>query len=205
MSNNSKMIYTGKVHRWMSERGYGFIKTATLPQDIMVRFPAIGGGNLVVGQEISFQLQPNCQKSIRVQRIIGEQGVNRLWFDQDGNRVDWNVGFRRECRRIEYNNSIPLNERSRSVHLDVAYLTDPADDETAFQKMVTRARETERRIKASIAANRLMGPKLIRPPKGGNEKRRELGRSRSPSPGRHPRDRNPASAQMTHQNTRPRY
>eukprot|EP01060_Flectonema_neradi_P033594 TRINITY_DN5683_c4_g1_i1.p1 TRINITY_DN5683_c4_g1~~TRINITY_DN5683_c4_g1_i1.p1 ORF type:complete len:221 (+),score=30.90 TRINITY_DN5683_c4_g1_i1:43-663(+) len=205
------VIYSGKVHRWMPERGYGFIKCTTLPNDVLVHFSSLkGGGNLIVGHDIDFELA-TC-RTLKVKRIVGEKGINRIWIDVNGKQVDWNGrGFVRELARIRnVEAAVPKHRLERSF-LDTEYLTDPADDNVAFNRMINGKRAVECKIRATHPKGVVLDPDTLEILEMPDEKKTKksgrgpVGRSRSRSRGRasdrkHPRDRQP----QTHKSTRPR-
>eukprot|EP01059_Diplonema_ambulator_P026797 TRINITY_DN4423_c0_g1_i2.p2 TRINITY_DN4423_c0_g1~~TRINITY_DN4423_c0_g1_i2.p2 ORF type:complete len:147 (+),score=26.71 TRINITY_DN4423_c0_g1_i2:100-540(+) len=51
------MSYQGKVVRWYESKGYGFVKCDDFDEDIFVHFTSFGGGNLVEGRSITFDLE----------------------------------------------------------------------------------------------------------------------------------------------------
>ena len=152
-------VYNGRVYRWMPERGYGFIKCTTLPTDVLVHFSAIGGGNLIVGEYVDFEL--DSAKTLKAKRIIGMKGVNKLWIDVDGKQVDWSIGYTRELARIRHTECLAAGLRSRQSFIDTKYLTDPADDQCAFKNMLVgrQARETE--LRATLPRGATLNPETL--------------------------------------------
>eukprot|EP01059_Diplonema_ambulator_P015086 TRINITY_DN2618_c0_g3_i1.p1 TRINITY_DN2618_c0_g3~~TRINITY_DN2618_c0_g3_i1.p1 ORF type:complete len:137 (+),score=31.61 TRINITY_DN2618_c0_g3_i1:63-473(+) len=51
------MTYTGKVVRWYDRKGFGFVQCDDFDADLYVHHTGFGGGNLIEGKTIHFDLE----------------------------------------------------------------------------------------------------------------------------------------------------
>ncbi|KAJ9450088.1 hypothetical protein DIPPA_09227 [Diplonema papillatum] len=72
------MTYTGTVVSWHSRKGYGFVECRDFEQDLYVHVSGFGGGELIEGKTISFDVQED-----------GRDGKKRC-VNVEGDAVDRN-------------------------------------------------------------------------------------------------------------------
>eukprot|EP01064_Diplonema_japonicum_P019599 TRINITY_DN2834_c0_g1_i1.p1 TRINITY_DN2834_c0_g1~~TRINITY_DN2834_c0_g1_i1.p1 ORF type:complete len:142 (+),score=33.29 TRINITY_DN2834_c0_g1_i1:64-489(+) len=51
------MTYSGRVVRWYDHKGFGFIKCDEFENDLYCHFTGFGGGNLIEGRSVTFDLE----------------------------------------------------------------------------------------------------------------------------------------------------
>ena len=126
----------GIVTRWLLDRGFGFATADDLDYDVLVHYASFGGGNLVVGKYIHFELDPNVNgpKAKYAENVTGG-AVNKLWMDGDGNVVDWSVSYPREFYRIKLLDKCDASKRLRWHQLETRFLTHARSDEE-YQQMI---------------------------------------------------------------------
>ena len=143
------VVYTGKVEKWMADRGYGFIISPSLPSNVLVHFTAFGGGNLIVGKEVDFEID-TASPQLKVRKLVGDKGINYLWMDTEGRVVNWKTAYTRELARIRYVESRPPSNRPRWTFLDTKFLTSPEEPDVAFKKMIGGRQSQLQAIKVAL-------------------------------------------------------
>ena len=145
----------------MTDRGYGYVKCPDFRQDVQVTFETVGGGNLVEGKPVQFQIDPT-NHHLRAMTIKGA-GVNKLWYDGEGNMVDWNIAFDREMRRIKYLENCPTHLKAENTFLDTSYLTNPEDSEVAYNKMMSGRQAKEALLRSKLPYGMKLHPDTLVP------------------------------------------
>ncbi|KAJ9451107.1 hypothetical protein DIPPA_20880 [Diplonema papillatum] len=69
--------YSGTVARWNSMKGLGFISCGDFDQDVFVHVTAFGGGELVEGQNVTFEIGDDGNGKTRAQHVQGPAVVPR--------------------------------------------------------------------------------------------------------------------------------
>eukprot|EP01060_Flectonema_neradi_P008295 TRINITY_DN15924_c0_g1_i1.p1 TRINITY_DN15924_c0_g1~~TRINITY_DN15924_c0_g1_i1.p1 ORF type:complete len:264 (+),score=44.33 TRINITY_DN15924_c0_g1_i1:35-793(+) len=134
----------GIVTRWLLGRGFGFVTADDLDHDVLVHYASFGGGNLVVGKYIHFELDPNMdgKKAKYAENVTGE-AVNKLWMDVDGNIVDWSVSYPREFYRLKLLDKCDASKRLRWHKLDTRFLTHATSDDEYKQMIANQLAEVK--------------------------------------------------------------
>ncbi|KAJ9451105.1 hypothetical protein DIPPA_20866 [Diplonema papillatum] len=63
--------YSGTVARWNSRKGLGYISCRDFDQDVFVHVSAFGGGELVEGQSVTFEVEDEGNGKVRAQHVQG--------------------------------------------------------------------------------------------------------------------------------------
>eukprot|EP01064_Diplonema_japonicum_P019600 TRINITY_DN2834_c0_g2_i1.p1 TRINITY_DN2834_c0_g2~~TRINITY_DN2834_c0_g2_i1.p1 ORF type:complete len:144 (+),score=39.61 TRINITY_DN2834_c0_g2_i1:60-491(+) len=87
------MAYKGKVVRWYESKGFGFVKSDQFDEDIFVHFTSFGGGNLVEGRSISFDLEDDRDGKKKCGNVSGDAVDSERRPPRDSGR-----GGRRDSR-----------------------------------------------------------------------------------------------------------
>ncbi|KAJ9451108.1 hypothetical protein DIPPA_20860 [Diplonema papillatum] len=69
--------YSGTVARWNSMKGLGYISCRDFDQDVFVHVTAFGGGELVEGQNVTFEIGDDGNGKTRAQHVRGPAVVPR--------------------------------------------------------------------------------------------------------------------------------
>ncbi|KAJ9450090.1 hypothetical protein DIPPA_09229 [Diplonema papillatum] len=80
------MTYTGTVVSWHSRKGYGFVECRDFEQDLYVHVSGFGGGELIEGKTISFDVQEDGRDGKK--RCVNVEGdaVDRIRRDAPARR-----------------------------------------------------------------------------------------------------------------------
>ena len=66
------MTYKGEVVRWHAAKGFGFVKCPDFDDDVFVHHTAFGGGDLIEGRSVTFDVEDDRNGKKRGQNVEGE-------------------------------------------------------------------------------------------------------------------------------------
>eukprot|EP01063_Lacrimia_lanifica_P017327 TRINITY_DN241_c0_g2_i2.p1 TRINITY_DN241_c0_g2~~TRINITY_DN241_c0_g2_i2.p1 ORF type:complete len:114 (+),score=45.87 TRINITY_DN241_c0_g2_i2:51-392(+) len=70
------MSYKGEVVTW-NRKGFGFIKSPDFEEDIFVHFSSFGGGDLIVGRSVNFNLEDDSRGAKRRARDVEGEAIEK--------------------------------------------------------------------------------------------------------------------------------
>ncbi|KAJ9450091.1 hypothetical protein DIPPA_09230 [Diplonema papillatum] len=81
------MAHKGTVVSWYSRKGYGFIKCKDYDEDLFVHVSGFGGGELIEGKSVSFEVEDDRGGKKRCVHVKGE-AVDPNREDKQSSRRD---------------------------------------------------------------------------------------------------------------------
>ncbi|KAJ9451336.1 hypothetical protein DIPPA_31936 [Diplonema papillatum] len=66
------MSYTGTILAWHSRKGYGFIQCKDFDEDLFVHVSGFGGGELIEGKKVSFDVEDKRDGKKRCVNVEGD-------------------------------------------------------------------------------------------------------------------------------------
>ena len=88
------MAHSGEVLRWKADRGFGFIKSEDFDDDVFVHHSSFGGGDLIEGRRVTFDVTDDRGGKKRAENVEGD-GVDK----SGGGRRGGGGGDRYDDRR----------------------------------------------------------------------------------------------------------
>ena len=70
------MAHSGEVLRWKADRGFGFIKSEDFDDDVFVHHSSFGGGDLIEGRRVTFDVTDDRGGKKRAENVGGD-GVDK--------------------------------------------------------------------------------------------------------------------------------
>ena len=87
------MAYSGEVVSWRSDKGFGFLKSDDLDKDLFCHHSAFGGGDLIEGRRVTFDIEDDRGGKKCAANVEGDA------VDKDGGRGGGRGGGRDDDRR----------------------------------------------------------------------------------------------------------